>query len=73
MAGDIKAKLGASAAAITITLNALADDGARDADHNLDGSLADITALTGDVLRFLCEDGTRWVLISNNSAAADNN
>jgi len=29
MAGDIKAKLGASAAAITITLNALADDGAR--------------------------------------------
>jgi len=46
---------------------------AQDADHNLDGSLADITALTGDVLRFLCEDGTRWVLISNNSAAADNN
>ena len=30
MAGDIKAKLGASAAAITITLNALADDGARE-------------------------------------------
>ena len=29
MAGDIKAKLGAAAAAITITLNALADDGAR--------------------------------------------
>ena len=30
MAGDIKAKLGAAAAAITITLNALADDGARE-------------------------------------------
>ena len=32
MAGDIKAKLGGSAAAIAIALNALADDGARASD-----------------------------------------
>jgi len=46
---------------------------AQDADHNLDGSSANITADTGDMLIFLSEDGTRWVLISNNDASADNN
>ena len=45
----------------------------QDADHNLDGSSADITADTGDILRFLSEDGTTWHLISNNDASADNN
>jgi len=44
-----------------------------DADHNLDGSSADITADTGDVLVWLCEDGTTWHLQSNNDASADNN
>jgi len=46
---------------------------AQDADHNLDGSSANITADTGDILTFLSEDGTRWVLISNNDASVDNN
>ena len=46
---------------------------AQDADHNLDGSSADITADTGDILKFLCEDGTTWNLISNLDASADNN
>ena len=46
---------------------------AQDADHNLDGSSADITADTGDMLKFLCEDGTTWHLESNNDASADNN
>ena len=46
---------------------------AQDADHNLDGSSADITADTGDILIFLCEDGTKWQLQSNNDASADNN
>ena len=46
---------------------------AQDADHNLDGSSADITADTGDVLKFLCEDGTTWYLISSLDASADNN
>lgn len=46
---------------------------AQDADHNLDGSSADITVDTGDILEFLCEDGTTWRLISNLDASADNN
>ena len=46
---------------------------AQDADHNLDGSSADITVDTGDILVFLCEDGTKWQLISNLDASADNN
>ena len=46
---------------------------AQDASHNLDGSSADITADTGDILVWLCEDGTKWQLISNNDASVDNN
>ena len=46
---------------------------AQDADHNLDGSAADITVDTGDILVWLCEDGTKWQLISNNDASVDNN
>jgi len=46
---------------------------AQDATHNLDGSSADITADTGDILRFLCENGTTWNLISNLDASEDNN
>lgn len=46
---------------------------AQDADHNLDGSSADITADTGDTLKFLCEDGTTWHLENNLDASADNN
>ncbi|KKM05627.1 hypothetical protein LCGC14_1752170 [marine sediment metagenome] len=46
---------------------------AQDASHNLDGSSADITADTGDILVWLCEDGTTWQLISNNDASVDNN
>lgn len=45
----------------------------QDADHNLDGSSADITADTGDILTFLCEDGTTWNLKSNLDASVDNN
>jgi len=46
---------------------------AQDADHNLDGSSADITADLGDILKFVCYDGTQWRLISNNDSSADNN
>lgn len=46
---------------------------AQDADHNLDGSSADITVDTGDILVFLSVDGTKLQLISNNDASADNN
>ena len=46
---------------------------AQDASHNLDGSSADITADTGDILVWLCENGTTWQLISNNDASVDNN
>lgn len=46
---------------------------AQDADHNLDGSSADITVDAGDVLVFWCEDGTMWNLVSNLDASADNN
>jgi len=46
---------------------------AADADHRLDGSSADITVDTGDVLTFYSEDGTTWHLVSNNDASADNN
>ena len=46
---------------------------AQDSTHNLDGSSADITVDTGDILEFLSEDGTTWQLISNTDASADNN
>jgi len=46
---------------------------AQDADHNLDGSSADITADAGDILTFLSEDGTTIHLISNLDASVDNN
>lgn len=46
---------------------------AQDADHNLDGSSADITADTGDILVFLSEDGTTLRLISYLDASVDNN
>ena len=46
---------------------------AQDASHNLDGSSADITADTGDILVWLCENGTTWNLVSNNDASVDNN
>jgi hypothetical protein len=46
---------------------------AQDANHNLDGSSANITADAGDVLVWLCEDGTTWHLVSNLDASVDNN
>jgi len=46
---------------------------AQDADHNLDGSSVNISVDTGDVLVWLCENGTTWHLISNLDASADNN
>ena len=46
---------------------------AQDADHNLDGSSANITADTGDVLKFYSENGTTLHLISYLDASADNN
>ena len=48
-------------------------DTAQDADHNLDGSSADLNGETGDILQWLCEDGTTWQLISYIDATDDNN
>lgn len=45
---------------------------AQDADHNLDGSSANITTASGDVTQWLCEDGTTWHLINFLDASADN-
>jgi len=45
---------------------------AQDADHNLDGSSANIVTASGDVTEWLCEDGTTWHLIRFNDASADN-
>lgn len=46
---------------------------AQDADHNLDGSSADLNGETGDILTWLCEDGTTWQLSSYIDATDDNN
>ena len=46
---------------------------AQDADHNLDGSSADLNGETGDILMWLCVDGTKWQLISYIDATDDNN
>ncbi len=46
---------------------------AQDASHNLDGSSADITFDTGDIIVWRCENGTTWNLVSNLDASVDNN
>jgi len=46
---------------------------AQDADHNLDGSSADLAGETGDTLMWWCTNGTTWQLISYTDATDDNN
>ena len=45
---------------------------AQDASHNLDGSSNNIITADGDILVWMCEDGTTWNLVSAWDASADN-
>ena len=55
-----------SKAAITFDV-----DTAQDADHNLDGSSADIVTASGDVTQWICDGGTTWILIRFHDASSD--